>query len=270
MNLFSRVTIGLLCIVGSLPITANTIWTDGTFGNAGELPSTAQMIWGDNQPLDAIFGNLADANGAAMFQILITDPFNFSATVMPDPFDTTSQIIPQIFLFDNGGLPIVGGFGAFTGEATLAPWLGPTDPGYYFLMVNSVGRDPIFTVPLPDGTQATQPLFCQDFSFDASSWLPCMGTETQPITGYEGQGIYPGAYAILLTGATAPGDAGAAAPEPGSVFLLLSGTILVLAGKKRPSVAAFVMRVNNRLRDRLRAPAAPSPELQSSICKPSC
>jgi hypothetical protein len=229
MNIFSRVTIGLLCMVGSMPIMANTIWTEGVFGDAGPLPSTAQMIWGDNQPLDAIFGNLANANGADMFRIMITDPLNFSAEVMPDPFSPDTQVIAQIFLFDSAGFPIVGGFGAFTGDATLAPWLGPNDPGYYYLMVDSVGRNPIYTVTRPNGTLKKQPLFCQDFSFDASSWLPCTGAETQSIEGYKGQGLYPGAYAILLTGATAPSEA----PEPGTVFLLLSGAVLVLAGKKR-------------------------------------
>ena len=157
MNIFGRVTIGLLWIVGCIPMTANTIWTDGTFGNAVPLPATAQMIWGDNQSLDAIFGNLSDPNSAAMFRILITDPFNFTATVMPDPFDTNSQVIPQIFLFDSAGLPLAGGFGAFVGEATLPPWFSPDVPGYYYLMVNSVGSDPIFTTTNPDGTQTQQP-----------------------------------------------------------------------------------------------------------------
>jgi len=226
-------------MVGSMPIMANTIWTEGAFGDAGPLPSTAQMIWGDNQSLDAIFGNLANSNGADMYKILITDPLNFSAEVMPDPFDLNTQVIAQIFLFDSAGHPIAGGFGAFMGDATLTPWLGPDVPGFYYLMVDSVGRDPIFMAPGPKGNLKKQPLFCQDFSFDASSWLPCLGAETQSIDGYKGQGLYPGAYAILLTGATAP----APAPEAGTVFLLLSGALLLLAGKKLPSAAGFVRRV---------------------------
>ena len=236
MNLFGRVTIGLLWMVGSMPIMANTIWTDGMFGNAGALPDTAQMIWGDNTPLDAIFGNLSDANGAAMFRILITDPFNFTATVMPDPFDPDTQVIPQIFLFDSGGLPLAGGYAAMAGEASLPPWFSPNVPGFYLLMVNSVGSDPIFTETLPDGTQTQQPLFCGDPY--SPSWWACDSTATQPINSYQGQGFYAGsndgplvngAYAILLTGATAP----APVPEPGSAFLLLGGAVLLLAGKKR-------------------------------------
>jgi hypothetical protein len=243
MNIFGRVTIGLLWIVGCIPMTANTIWTDGTFGNAGPLPATAQMIWGDNQPLDAIFGNLPDANSAAMFRILITDPLNFTADVFPDTSaDPNNQLIPQIFLFDSGGFPISGGLGAFVGNASIP--FGPNTPGYYYLMVNSVGVDPIFTVTAPDGTQTQQPLFCQDLSYDSSALVPCAGVGTQPIDGYQGQGLNPGAYAILLSGVTAP----APAPEIGTVFLLLSGTILVLAGKQRPSVAGSVIRVINRLR----------------------
>lgn len=233
MNLFGRVTIGLLWIVGSMPITASTIWTDGIFGDAGPLPATAQTIWGDNTPLDAIFGNLTDGNSAAMFRILITDPENFSASVLPDPFATDSQVIPQIFLFDSGGSPISGAFGAFVGDASLP--FGPNLPGYYYLMVASVGRDPIYTVTNPDGTQEAQPLFCQDFSFDSSALLPCAGAETQRIDGYQGQGLTTGAYAIVLSGVTAP----APVPEPGSVILFLSGAVLVLAGKKRFSAAGF-------------------------------
>ena len=240
MNLLSRVTIGLLWMVGSIPMMANTIWTEGgVFGDAGPLPATAQMIWGDNQPLDAIFGNLASANGADMFRILITDPNSFSAEVFPDPYDTTSQVIPQIFLFDSGGLPIAGGFGAFVGDASLP--FGPNDPGFYYLMVDSVGRNPIFTMTKPNGKQKKQPLFCQDFSFDSSSLLPCAGAETQPIEGYQGQGIYPGAYAIQLTGVTAP----APVPEPGSIFLLLSGAVLVLVGKNRQLTAGFRKRARH-------------------------
>ena len=240
MNIFGRVTIGLLWIVGAIPMTANTIWTDGTFGNAGPLPDTAQMIWGDNQSLDAIFGNLPDANSSAMFRILITDPANFSANVYPDPFDPTSQVIPQIFLFDSTGAAISGGIGAFVGNAALP--FGPDTPGYYYLMVNSVGLNPIFTATAPDGTQTQQPLFCQDLSYDSSALVPCAGVGAQTIAGYQGQGTYnggttgtdpyvSGAYAVLLTGVTAP----APVPEPGTVFLLLSGAILVLAGKKRLS-----------------------------------
>jgi hypothetical protein len=48
MNLLSRVTIGLLWIAGSIPVTANTIWMDGTFGYAGSLPATAQLITAGN------------------------------------------------------------------------------------------------------------------------------------------------------------------------------------------------------------------------------
>jgi hypothetical protein len=237
MNLFSRVTIGLLWIVGSMPIAASTIWTEGgAFGDAGPMPATAQMIWGDNQSLDGIFGNLSNLNGADMFKILITDPLNFSATVMPDPFDPNSQVIPQIFLFDSAGLPLAGGFAAFVGEATLPPWYSPDVPGFYYLMVDSVGRDPIFTATRPNGTLKKQALFCAD-SFTPSLW-PCQGAETQPIAGYKGQGLYAGsndapyldgAYAIVLSGVTAP----APVPEPGSVFLFLSGAVLLLAGKKQ-------------------------------------
>jgi len=237
MNISGRVTIGLLWIVGCMPIMANTIWTEGgTFGDAGPLPATAQMIWGDNQSLDVIFGNLSNRNGADMYKILITDPFNFTATVMPDPFDTDSQVIPQIFLFDGAGLPLAGGFGAFVAEATLPPWFSPDVPGFYYLMVDSVGRDPIFTTTRPNGTQKKLPLFCSD-PFTPAFW-PCLGAETQPIVGYKGQGLYAGSndgpyvdgtYAIALTGATAP----APVPEPGTVFLFLSGAGLLLAGKKR-------------------------------------
>jgi hypothetical protein len=253
MNKYGRVTIGLLWMVGSIPMMANTIWTDGTLGTAGPLQATAQTIWGDNQSLDAILGNLPDANSAAMFQILITDPANFTADVIPSPLDPTSQVIPQIFLFDSGGAAISGGIGAFVGNASIP--FGPNVPGYYYLLVNSVGLDPIYTVTAPDGTQSQQPLFCQGLSYDSSALLPCAGVGTQPIAGYQGQGVYnagitgndpyvSGAYAVLLTGVTAP----APAPEPGTVFLLLSGAILVLAGKKRPSVAGSVIRVISRLR----------------------
>jgi hypothetical protein len=231
MNIFSRVTIGLLWIVGSMTATANTIWTEGIFGDAGPLPASAQMIWGDNQPLDGIFGNLASRNGADMFRIWITDPLNFTADVFPDTsVDPNNQLIPQIFLFDNGGLPMAGGFAAYVGGATLPPWFSPDVPGYYYLMVNSVGRDPIFKAPDPiTGTLTKQPLFCAD-PFTPSYWA-CPGAETQPIEGYKGQGVYSGAYIIALSGVTAPMDP-SAAPEPGTVFLLLSGAVLMLAHKR--------------------------------------
>jgi hypothetical protein len=279
MKLFSRVTIGLLWIAGSIPVTANTIWVDGTLGNAGtnagSLPATAQMIPSGNWWLDQISGNLPFLDSAAMFQIWIADPSTFTATVTPlDTVDPAtqgtiaSQVIPQLFLFDSAGLPLAGGWAGFTGDATLPPWFNPAyanvipdytnSPGSYYLMVTSVGVDPVFT--MPDLT--TQPLFCA--SSDTSSFFPCpvvnpdpitgVGVDPafQPISGYQGWGGYnagslgidpfaAGAYAVTLTGVTSP------VPEPGTVFLFLTGAALILAGKKRPSVAAFARRVKNRL-----------------------
>jgi hypothetical protein len=253
-------------MVGSVPIMANTIWTDGTLGNAGSLPGTAQTILGGNQTLDQIYGSLPAEDSAAMFRIYIADPFNFTATVTPsDTADVASQVIPQIFLFDSAGLPLAGGWAAYVAEATLPGWFGPNVPGYYYLTVDSVGLDPVFT--MPDGS--VQQLFCATDPTAPSYWAcPAGGVgatfdpqnpdptipdaSTQPISGYQGWGAYnagpygtdsfvAGAYVINLTGVSTQ------VPEPGTVFLLLSGALLLLAGKKLPSVAGFVMRVMNRL-----------------------
>src|SRR5260370_15653357 len=89
-----------LLILWSLPLMAATIWTENVFGDAGPLPDTAQMIWGNNDPLDAILGNLSNPNGADMFRILITDPSGFSAEGFPDPTSTDSQMNPQHSLFN--------------------------------------------------------------------------------------------------------------------------------------------------------------------------
>jgi hypothetical protein len=177
---------------------ANTIWTDNGLGGAGPLPATAQMIWGDNQPLDAIFGNLADPNAANTFQILISDPFNFSASVMADPFDPTSQVIPQIFLFDNAGLPLAGGYAAYVGEATLPPWFSPNASGYYYLTVNSVGLDPISTTTAPDGTQTQQTLFCGD-PYTPSLW-PCAAHTASAEMSPSSQAGSPALLATLRRG----------------------------------------------------------------------
>jgi hypothetical protein len=229
MKLFGRVAIGLLWMVCSLPVRAGIVWIAGDHGEAGPLPDSAQAITtdGNNDSLDFIFGNLIDRNNANMFRILITDLTNFSAEVTPDAVtDPGTQVIPQIFLFDIFGVPIVGAYGAFLGDSILP--FGP-DPaiygaGYYYLMVDSVGHDPISTV-------TGQALFCTGTGLFPADWQPCLDTANPKIDGYQGEGVNPGTYVITLNGVTAD------SPEPGSVVFMLSGlaAVLALARKKRPS-----------------------------------
>ena len=229
MSYFGRVTIGLFWMVCSLPLRAGIVWIAGDHGEAGPLPASAQTIPVGvyNDSLDFIYGNLTDSNSANMFRILITDVTNFTAEVTPDAVtDPNTQVIPQIFLFDIFGFPIVGAYGAFTGDAILP--FGPDPaiygPGYYYLMVDSVGHDPIST-----GTGKA--LFCTGSGFFPADWQPCLDTANPKIDGYTGEGVSPGTYLIALNGATAE------TPEPGSVVLMLSGlaAVLALTRKKRPS-----------------------------------
>jgi hypothetical protein len=237
MKILGRVAAGFLWLAGCMPATAGLIWIQTT--DAGSLPGTAQVIYGQDEPLDAIFGTLTDANGANMFQILITDPASFTATI--DSFDTDpanpSQVIPQIFLFDSNGFPVVGAFAAFVGHAALPfgpdPELFP-NPATYFLMIDSLGVDPI-------NVETGQPLFCvADNPFFDNLYLPCPGAEALPITGYQGFAVSVGIplpdgsastgtgdYVIQLTGVTAP------SPEPASILFLATGLTAVLALRKR-------------------------------------
>ena len=231
MKYLGRLTVGLLWIVLSTSITAGTIWIEGDHGDAGATLDTAQMIHGHNDPLNAIRGHLSNIDGVDIFRILISHPGNFSAEVEPDPHSTSTQVLPQFFLFDSSGSPIVGALGFFVADATLP--FGPKDPGYYFLAVDSIGHDPFFTKTNADGTEIEKPLFCPDSTF-ADAWVPCKGAKKQQLDGFQGQvlpGTNTGAYEIFLTGVTAPN------PEPESVILMLTGLAVVLtaARKKRRS-----------------------------------
>jgi hypothetical protein len=234
MSWFNRVRL-LLLFVFAIPVMATSIvWNE--VGDAGPLPKNAQSVTGDYESVDAILGRLSDANGADMFEILITDLANFSAEVFPDPLHTKSSVQPQIFLFDENGFPISGGFGA-VGDAILP--FGPDPdlyfPGFYYLMVDTVGVDPSYTMTNPKGVlPRKQPaeLFCHDFALNPFAANPCVGAENQAIDGYIGQGLDPsftGTYEIALTGVTA------FTPEPGTIVLLLSGLAATVAFRRYSS-----------------------------------
>jgi hypothetical protein len=234
MSWLNRITL-LLLFVFAIPVMATSIvWNE--IGDAGPLPKNAQSVTGNYESVDAIFGRLSDANGADMFEILISDLVDFSAEVFPDPNHPKSAVQPQIFLFDENGFPISGGFGA-VGDAILP--FGPDPdlylPGFYYLMVDTVGVDPSYTMTNPKGVlPRKQPaeLFCHDFALNPFAANPCAGAENKPIDGYIGQGLdpsYTGTYEILLTGVTA------FTPEPGTLVLLGSGLAAAVVFRRRLS-----------------------------------
>jgi hypothetical protein len=232
MTSFNRVALLFMFVFAGPLLASSIVWSE--VGDAGALPKNAQSVTGNNESVDAILGRLNDANNADMFEILITDLLDFSAEVFADPLHPKSKVQPQIFLFDENGFAISGGFGA-VGDAILP--FGPDPdlylPGFYFLMVDTVGVDPSYTMTNPKGVlprKQPAPLFCHDFALNPFAANPCVGAENQAIDGYIGQGLDPsftGNYEILLTGVTA------FTPEPGTMVLLLSGLAAAVALHRR-------------------------------------
>jgi len=184
-------------------------------GDAGSLPATAEVTTGIGA-LTAIDGTLDPTSGdiADMYKIFITGGGTFSATTVGGAsFDT------ELYLFDSAGVGIYANddFTGFLGPSTLPAGMAltPSASGLYYLAISQCCFEP------SNGSGA---IFNASFDHNAVVGATQSGGAL-PITDYSGasdQTSGGGAYTITLTGAQFAAPV-SAVPEPGTLFLLLTG-----------------------------------------------
>ena len=200
-------------------------WTE--VGEAGALPATANVTAGPPaRALHRILGNLTDVFDVDMFQILILDFLNFSATTLGGGFDVDD---PQLFLFDSGGRAVYSNDDAESGllgsqsQLTAGHPLGPPAVGYYYLAIGWFDNEPL---------SATGPMFQNGIGINGPDFG---GGGADPIAGWNSDVIgridLPTSYGIKLTGA-APAlhfDF----PEPSTWLTLAAGLVGLLIARGR-------------------------------------
>ncbi len=134
-----------------------TIWNE--LGDAGNFPAgLAQQTRGSGR-LDGITGNLATGDGQDSFCIRITDPARFEATTDTDLNGfAIANFDSQLYLFDDGGTPVLanddtpGGSNTqsnLTGTATDGSGFTLTRGGDYVLVISAFPDRPLDTVANP-------------------------------------------------------------------------------------------------------------------------
>lgn len=195
----------------------STVWHegDGGQGDAGGLTGTANITQGSGGPLTDIIGGLSnDTTGADMYEISITDPAAFSATVTGH--GNNPLVNSAIYLFDASGRGEFGNDNISGADALSAIPVGTTgllSPGLYFILVTVSGH-----LPAHGAT---------DLFGDLTNTTTIQAAiSSQKINGYNASIITPNptdggkGYDIVLTGASF-----AETPEPASVALIGGGLV---------------------------------------------
>jgi len=198
-----RACIAALLGALSVPASAFALPIYNEIGDAGSTLGGAQTVnvAGFNQ----IGGTVSTSGDADLFRFYITDPSIFSATTVGTGGTLGDT---QLFLFDSAGMGIASNDDSSGFLSTLPAGHAlyvALSPGYYYLGVSGFDTDP---------SSAGGFIFPNTFNGVFGPTGPGGGSA---LTGFSG-GSGTGTYVVNLT-------AVAAAPEPGSMLLL--GTALV-------------------------------------------
>lgn len=205
----------------------STIWHEGDAGegDAGGLPGGANITFGVGSLTD-IIGALNDSTtGADMYEIMISSPTTFSATVTGNGNNPIKN--SSLYLFDASGDGEFGNDNISGANALSAIPAGTTvslPAGLYFILVTTSGN-----MPAHGATNLFGDLTNTTTITAAISALKVNGyntSATTPNPADSGKG-----YDIVLTGASF-----AEAPEPATVALIGSG-LLALGFWKRSRVS---------------------------------
>ncbi len=186
----------LLLLIAALllavsPASAQT-WdetTDGG-GDAGDLPGSAQVL-AAGPTYTTITGELAAPGDVDMYEIYITDPANFSASVC-NGLTAAGGLDSAMQLFDSAGNGIYenddteGGCADGNLLSTLPAGHAnsPTAAGVYYLSVSGWQNDALDSVP--------------DFVFDQCTFNTVCAPIGGPIASWSGNGTQVGVYQIDL------------------------------------------------------------------------
>jgi hypothetical protein len=201
-----------------------TIWHegDGGQGDAGSLPGTANITAGSGGPLTDIIGSLSNQNtGSDMYEIMITSPSAFSATVTGN--GNNPIVNSALYLFDSTGTGLFGNDNISATSSLSSLPVGTTTllaPGLYYILLTVSGR-----LPAHGATDLFGDLTNTTAVAAASSLLKINGYNTTILTpspADSGKG-----YDIVLTGASF-----AETPEPASIALIGSGLLLLGTWKR--------------------------------------
>jgi hypothetical protein len=201
-----------------------TIWHegDGGQGDAGGLPGGANITQGNGGPLTDIIGAVTNqASGADMYEIMITDPTTFSATITGN--GNNPIVNSALYLFDSAGDGLFGNDNISGGNSLSAIPVGTTNllaPGLYFILFTPSGN-----LPAHGATDLFGDLTNTTTVQAALSALKINGYNTSgttPSPADSGKG-----YDIVLTGASF-----AETPEPATIALI-GGGLLALGFWKR-------------------------------------
>lgn len=196
-----------------------TTWCEVGGGDAGKTISGAEVTIGGGV-LSNIIGTLADGtSGGDLYEILITDPANFSASTEPTPTGHNPDPNPALYLFDSSGQGVyaIDDNSDSDTEATLQAGLGigPQTAGIYYILIAPSGNDP------ESGNH--NPLFTLETGVDVAGNAKTLANFSDAGCGSGCEGSYD----IHLTGASF-----AEAPEP-QTFALMGAGLLAIGALRR-------------------------------------
>lgn len=196
-------------LVAGLGLAASAsaqVWNEAVDGggDAGELPATAQVVTGTG-PLTAILGSWL-INDTDMYQILICDEANFSATTVGG---TTADT--QLWLFDANGAGVAFNDDSGGLQSTITS-LFVNSNGLYYLAITKYNRDAV---------NAANQLIWNNSPFGTERAPDGPGAGNPVVANWTGTTSAGGDYRITLTGACF-------VPEPTSALLLGLGALALI------------------------------------------